>query len=144
MKEYTLSKNSGPASQTALLDELMKISVAFQLVQRDGQDISSEMPANLRALLIHTHRVMQWPGTQIYSGEGAIAYIFRSRASLIPGFFILPNGLEDISFYRNDNTVICGSITHEGDAWLHLTDDEYENLSSAAANCLTLMGKLPQ
>ena len=85
--------------------------------------------------LVKKSEQKEWPGTLLLGG---VADVFVYQLTRDLEFLILqanglydwqsPNLPEDIAFYRSDNSLLLGSIAHESDSFLELTEKEREDL----------------
>ena len=74
----------------------------------------------------------EWPGTQLLDGKATV-YMFEVTAHFRTLFLAVGENLtswlhphlpEDPAFYRKDGSLLFGSISHEADAFLNLTEEE--------------------
>jgi hypothetical protein len=95
--------------------------------------------SRLRPFLVEERRGTAWPGTLLLSGEATI-FQFNICDSVIEIIISAADGLydwrqpslpEDLALLRLDGTTVLGSIAHERDAFLELTDAEFSALVPA-------------
>jgi hypothetical protein len=101
--------------------------------------------------LLQTSIPNEWPGTKLLAG-GATMYTFRTsprfgklllgQAATLGGW-MMPHLPEDPAFYRQDGSLLFGSIVHEGDAFAELTHSEFDECVRAIGreNILQLSNK---
>ena len=112
------------------------------LVLRDGVALSDngrELLLRLEPHLTERRRSASWPGTELLSEEATVLRFSSNRAvleelvSAAHGLYDwqLPLLPEDLCLIRDDGCALLGSICHEQDAFLEVSDDEYADLTAA-------------
>lgn len=105
-------------------DDLGLCDTANSVLSRIGPDVVERI------------RSSTWPGTTLIGSEATIIR-FRPSAVALEGVLSAAEGLydwqqpvlpEDLCFLRNDGSALFASISHEGDAFLDVDDEEYEAL----------------
>lgn len=132
-----------------LLRALGQHSSVAMMVLRDDFELDESARALLTRLapnLIERKRSCSWPGTVLLSEEATILRFVVNDAA-VGELIAAADGLfewkhpalpEDLALLRGDGTVIYGSICHEGDAFLDLTDEEYETLCASVPELATM------
>lgn len=116
-------------------------SSSAMLVVRDslgldeaGQGLLSRMAPHL----LERKRSSSWPGTKLIGGEATVFRFALSR-SIVDEIATAADGLyswkqpalpEDLALLRDDGTALLGSISHEQDAFLEVTEEEYRTLTA--------------
>ncbi|MCG8560409.1 MAG: hypothetical protein MI824_11465 [Hyphomicrobiales bacterium] len=109
------------------------------LIIREAGSMSDEVVKfNQRLEGFETKREMSsdWPGTRLHGADALVVWyrLDPECTSLLgevtEGLYdwLLPNLPEDLCLMRADGTPWLVSITHEGDSYLELSDEEYEHL----------------
>lgn len=139
MTSYQLSDEASVVTQQQLLEAVWNSATEFSLTVREECISSRSVMATLEELspfqLMKT-RTNEWPGTIL---ESSFALVFRYRCSpetiaLLHAFgrgileWNHPESPEDLALYRANGSVLVESISHERDALLWLTEDEYRSL----------------
>jgi hypothetical protein len=117
-----------------------RASFAYVVVRADGIGDSGVLSALeiLRPEEIGQRSVTEWPGTRLLSAEPAMLVQYRCSTGLPPLLFGLTTGLydwrhprlpEDLGFVRADDSVWLASIAHERDAFMKMSDDEWNELA---------------
>lgn len=125
------------ATYEALVDFCCALSSRMIFVVRDTHPNIEAALDVLRPDLISIERVRRWPGTELLYGGEATAYRHRVTPHLrsvlkaqVTSLFewngFLP---EDPCFFRDDETVLLTTISHEKEAYLVLSDEEWMALS---------------
>jgi len=111
------------------------------LVLRDELGVNEVGQALLRRLQPHLRdqgRRSSWPGTNLQPSGEAIVLRFALRRIVLDQLSNAVDGLyewrqpmlpEDLTFLRIDGTTVLGSISHERDAFLEITDNEYASIT---------------
>lgn len=91
--------------------------------------------AALQPACLDERRVSEWPGTKLPSDTAILrSYALTPDAvdvlTDVEGLFswVQPEALEDLALCRADNEPWLVSIAHERDAYLNLTNDEWDDL----------------
>lgn len=120
-----------------VLGVLSRYSSSMLLVVRDelGLDETGvSLLLKLQPCLQEEKRTSTWPGTVILD-EQATAYRYAMNDFVLGEIVSSVSGLydfqqpafpEDLSFFREDGTAILSSVSHEHDAYLDLSDEEYK------------------
>src|SRR3954464_1956669 len=117
-----------------------RTSFAYVVVRADGIGDSGVLSALkiLRPEEIGQRAVTEWPGTRLLSTETAVLAQYRCSARLASLLLSLTTGLydwvhpslpEDLGFLRADDSVWLASIAHESDAFMEMSDDEWQELA---------------
>lgn len=121
-----------------LVDLLKIISKHFILIKRDQLYFNDGISSLLEKLSIHLVNKTfsnEWPGTELLDQDKAIIYRYKVNDDTINILkkhsnslfdWIAPGLPEDLCFFREDDTVILGSITHEKEYWIDLNEAELE------------------
>ena len=141
MIEMTIYKEPRGDAYEALLRALLPFSRRFSLtVQADMGVECSEgcvaLLARLSALGAEQVQRSDWPGTALGSRTAAVWTCDISEESLdellvVDGLYewIMPDYPEDLAFYRQNGSVVLGSIAHEQEGFLELSKEELEALA---------------
>lgn len=127
-----------------LLNNLRKFTHVITFVLRDELGLNKDGRAfleRLRPHILSEQRKTAWPGTVLLNGEATVyevafnEEVLRETISASLKLYgwrqpILP---EDIAFLRKDQSILFASITHERDAYMELTHDEFLNLSRSVS-----------
>jgi hypothetical protein len=98
--------------------------------------------------LAATKEVGQWPGTQLIGDRRGILRLYRFGPASVEIFvsaadrlFTWVNPLlpEDPHLLRADGSVVLGTVTQEEDAWMELSNDEFETLVRDAPSVARLL-----
>jgi hypothetical protein len=112
------------------------------MVLQDDLGLSETGLALLNRLqqhLVERERSSCWPGTLLMDKEATILR-FTSSETVVQELIGSADGLygwqqpalpEDLAFVRDDLTAILASICHEHDAYLEISDEEYESLAAS-------------
>jgi hypothetical protein len=96
--------------------------------------------AQMSTYLDGSERSSEWPGTTLLPSNGfeeATVWRYRCSGGLVGKMLQLTRGLyewqdpalpEDLALLRNPGNVWLGSVAHERDAWLELTEIEHASL----------------
>jgi hypothetical protein len=130
---YRLTRTLSAEESQKLSEALLWMSAYFQLIRRCApkSDLLSDtgrLPPILRKHLTAIRKIDEWPGTRLV-GHKAISYIFESDAEIarqkIDLFFPVSfESFEDVAFFRADDSLILGSVSHESIVWLDLDESE--------------------
>ena len=134
---YVLTSNPTGAEYESLVEFCCSASVEMILVVREprteGDPSLRQTLADLSPHLIRITQTSEWPGTILYEDEADV-YRYRVSPSLqlelermASSLFdwVHPDVPEDPCFFREDGSVLLVTTSHERDAYLLLTDDEY-------------------
>lgn len=129
-----------------VLDGLMRAlgrhAASATMVLRDDFDLEESARALLARLephLVEQKRSASWPGTTLLDEEATVLR-FRLNETVVEELIAAADGLfewtqprlpEDLALVRNDGTAVLGSVCHEGDAFLEVTEEEYRSLIEA-------------
>jgi hypothetical protein len=103
--------------------------------------------------LDRSERANAWPGTTLLPSNGvedATVWRYRWSAGLVDTTLQFSRGLyqwhepelpEDLALLRNPGDVWLGSVAHEGDAWLELTETEHASLVASIPEIGALLAK---
>lgn len=114
---------------------------SVSMVVRDGLGLNAAGKHLLNRLhphLAEQRRSRSWPGTSLLRGEATVlryqltAEVLEALLHASPGLYgwKQPDLPEDLAFLRGDGSVLLASISHEGDAILSVSDQEYDGLAS--------------
>jgi len=124
----------------ALVAFCSKRASEMLLVVREAQVLEATGQIAIRtieALGAYCVYASEWPGTRLIGGRSARVYHipvtfesigFVSNAVNSLYAWLAPALPEDLCFLRDDGTEILASISHEKDAYLRLSNDEYAEL----------------
>jgi hypothetical protein len=125
-----------------LLRAVGRHAAAVLLVVRDDlglTDAGGAVITRLRNHLVSEKRSASWPGTSLQKDQAAVlefsvnAMVLEELISASYGLYgwQQPSLPEDLALLRENGTVLLGSICHERDAYLSLTDEEYRSIAAA-------------
>jgi hypothetical protein len=109
------------------------------MVQRNNLELSpagQKLLATLEPFLLERKQAPSWPGTTLLNDQATVLR-FGINDSVMEDLRNASDGLfgwqqpklpEDLAFLRDDGTAMLGSICHEHDAYLDLSDEEYQDL----------------
>lgn len=130
---------------------LADYSTSVLLVVRDnlGLDRAAlELQARIHPHLIETQRSSSWPGTELIN-ESAFVYKY-SLSELVVDELVnsatrlygwqQPSLPEDLALLRSDGSTLFGSVTHEQDAFLMLSAEEYGSLINRLPGLVEIIG----
>jgi hypothetical protein len=137
-----------------VLRRLLRAAASFatsaMLVLRDDLGLSDAGQALLDRLQPHhveTRRGSVWPGTVLLGSEATLLR-FALTEPVLEQLLGAAEGLygwqqpalpEDLALVRADGTVCLASVSHEQDAFLELTDEEYSSLAKSVPELTTLV-----
>lgn len=133
-----------------LLRALARHAVSATLVVRDACELdesAQDLLARLEPHLIDRKRSASWPGTTLLDEEATVLRFSLNETALgeliaaADGLFewVQPSRPEDLALLRGDGTALLGSICHEGDAYLEVTEEEYESLVKAVPSVASMV-----
>lgn len=125
-----------------LLEHALALASSATLTLQFKQEESSpgrRLKSDLAAVVdLEVESVDRWPGTRLHGGQANIwrftysapsaACLLRHSDSLYDWIPPLP---EDLALYRPGGSVLMGTISHEADAFLCLTERELSTLKAA-------------
>ena len=123
-----------PVSETyhQLLRFCASSTLSMTLVARTRGEISDSIFAQLRPCFLEQVVTDRWPGTTLFGHTAAVrrystkAPLERVLSERADGLYSWVGDLpEDPCFYRADETVLLVTVSHERDAALLLTDEEF-------------------
>lgn len=138
-----------------LMRALRQFSSSAMMVLRDDLDLDESaqaLLARLEAHLIERKRSSSWPGTTLLREEATVLR-FALSETVLEELIAAADGLyewkqprlpEDLALLRHDGTAILGSICHEGDAYLELTEEEYGNLTGLVPEIANIVRPHPE
>jgi hypothetical protein len=121
-----------------LLDFLSTISKELILVERRQLEFDENAKSLLNELesnLVSKTYANEWPGTRLLGQDNAEISRFKTNKDTMDILkkyshslfdWIAPRLPEDIAFFRQDGTIILGTITHEKEYWLELNEEELD------------------
>jgi hypothetical protein len=116
-------------------------------LERDPGARINEKLARLGPFRIDAVRAREWPGT-ILLADQALVYSHRVAPGLQQVLQELashlfewghPGAPEDLCFFRNDGSVILVTISHERDAYLLLSEQEFQHLPAKAPHLAVIL-----
>lgn len=125
-------------------------SSSILMVLRDDLGLSQTgqgLLSRLQPHLLERTQGSEWPGTKLLDDEATILR-FASSDGVLNELMIASEGLygwcqpdlpEDLAFIREDGTAILTSICHEHDAYLAISDDEYQSLVVSVPNLVDIL-----
>ncbi|MEK6627408.1 MAG: hypothetical protein AABY53_02185 [Bdellovibrionota bacterium] len=128
-----LKKDISGEDYFQLIDFLSIKSKKFCFIIRDDQTSSlvEKFIESLKDSLIKTSKVSEWPGTKLIEGQVTQFEYNLTQQNIIKikdvgGLYnwIAPYFPEDVFFKNEFDQVLLGSISHEKDAWLELSENE--------------------
>jgi hypothetical protein len=135
MTRFTIGGLYEPESYKSFLEFIFSRAASCSMVVRARVPLSEAGQTYLHQLepdLVRVATVTEWPGTRLLTSEATL-YAYRVspnfrqhfvNAAAELGAWINPDLPEDPAFYRDDDTVLFGSIVHERDAFAELTQVE--------------------
>jgi hypothetical protein len=133
-----------------LLGALSHHATSATLVLRDDLELSElgrSFLARTALNLVERKRTSSWPGTTLLDEEASVL-CFSLRDDVLDEFCRASEGLygwqqpalpEDLALLRADGTVILGSVAHEHDAFLELSDEEFKMVAAAVPGLLQIV-----
>jgi len=149
-----LAPTYGPG-YAALLRALSKLCTHCSLTVRDFDRTNGKVLSFLekvRSYEVNRASVQEWPGTRLSGDQTADLYMYKVTDDLldimtrdIPSLFswITPDLPEDPCFYRMDGRVVLGTISHDMDWFLEVSDSELSYLTDAVPD-LEITRSLPE
>jgi len=143
-RSYRLVDPNSAEAYRDLLTGLFTVATSCSVVVQDNFQLTGSGMRFLRQAqnwLVEKTRVSEWPGTRLTNGKKADLFRFRTCPELLVEFlththsfsdWTAPHLPEDPAFYRADGSLLLGSVIHEGDVFLKLTDEELTALRKAA------------
>jgi hypothetical protein len=137
MKSITLEKIGQMETYSKVVERVLRHARFCSLVVRSTSHLSENGRLFLKTAepsLAEKLEVNEWPGTKLVEGTASLyrfsvtpsfAALFSASSENL-GAWVQPELPEDPAFYRGDGTLIMGSVSHEGDAFLELRDEELE------------------
>jgi hypothetical protein len=134
--EFIFYQNLIENNYFCLLDFVKLIADSFQFVRSPElliTDKIKKMMKELESYTIQQYTTNHWPGTRLNNGEQFNAFhykVFPESIDVLKKYsqsifdWNENDFIEDLSFFRKDNSIIMGSIIHEKEWWLNLK--EYE------------------
>jgi hypothetical protein len=144
MKNITLSHLNRPTIYAKVIDQVLRHASSCSLVVRSDCTPSDAEQRFLSAAvsdLRKTAERTEWPGTKLLDGTATVYWydltthfqaLFVASAGNLASW-MHPDLPEDPAFYREDGSLLFGSVSHEGDAFLELKDDESDVFRHIAA-----------
>lgn len=135
---YRIEGEISPIIFTKIYALCAKWCEFIQLIQRASlSEIGIKQLDALLPFRVLTTTVNEWPGTQLLGGKAAVAHRFSiTNKSINVLSSVLPSPLgydqagllEDLYFFRRDDSPLLASISHENDCFFLLTEEEAEEL----------------
>lgn len=136
---YTLVRQPTGETYQMLIDALAANAAEAVLVVRDDLGLSRKAERLLQDLLGRggrSERASRWPGTELSDSDAELVRVppdqdvVRILRKSVSGLYewLQPDWPEDLCFLRADGSTVLGTISHESDAFLELSVDEYESL----------------
>jgi hypothetical protein len=141
-KMYNLVEEPRGNTYRAMLMFAQKICPYFLLVERPEIDTNSEGRAVLQSLgrfLIEQTETREWPGTVLLRDDMATVSIFEFSLEAMRILldttdslyeWRLPSRPSDLCLLRPDRSAWLTTISHDGDAYLKITENEKSELVS--------------
>jgi hypothetical protein len=138
-----------------LLRALSRHASSATVVVRDDPELSDVGRAVLSRLALHLverNRASSWPGTTLLDEEATV-FCFALSAEVLDELSCAAEGLygwqqptlpEDVALLRADGTAILGSVAHEHDAFLELSDEELESLVANVPGLVEMIRPHPE
>ena len=139
---FTLTSEPAGRVYRSLLVAMGGVSEFVGVVIRPGMPISArgeQALTSLRSLAVEEADTTEWPGAQLLRGSarvvklpatpGSIELLVRLSDSLYS--WQLPDLPEDLFFLRRDNSMVLGTVAHERDGFLELSDFEETQITEA-------------
>jgi hypothetical protein len=151
-RHFRLGSEPRGASYETLLRNLAEFSSLVLVIVRDDLGLTDEankLLAELSALGGSQLRTSQWPGTTLLGHEASV-WSTPDTAASVDVVLRASGGLyswqqpqlpEDLAFLRSDGSTVLGTVAHETDGWLELSDDEY---SKVVTSCGALLDLVPE
>ena len=140
-RSYEIVKEPAGDAYRAVLSLLETSGAEAGLViSQDGVEtgaLSLAVIDVLKSVIVDVRKVTEWPGTKLQDGQSARLLRFeivptsiellRMRADRLYGWR-LPDLPADLCAWRADGSLLMGTIAHQRDGWLVLTEEEAERL----------------
>jgi hypothetical protein len=140
MECYVFTAEPSGSAYAQLIDFCCSLSSTMLLVVRDpqlgpGESIKSRLTM-LNPFLSECARAKEWPGTVLYADEATVyrygiseglQNLLKQQEARLFGW-IHPDAPEDPCFLRKSGDVLLVTVSHERDAYLLLTPEEFEIL----------------
>ena len=153
MKCYVFLREPAGSEYADLIDFCCSLASKMILVVRDpqvdpGHAIRQRL-AQLQPYCIKALRACEWPGTILYGDEAEVYWyqitpdLQQCMKELASHLFewVHPDAPEDPCFFRDDGQVISVTVSHERDAYLMLTEDEFITLEERFPGLATILRK---
>jgi hypothetical protein len=111
-----------------------KVGFVIRPGERHLSERARELLASLEDDLILIEETWSWPGSELVrSSAPYMHHVYRSVSEVVSalasasgsfGDWVSPGLPEDLHFLRADNSVVLGSIGHEGFIWLEMSPAE--------------------
>lgn len=140
ISSYTLLAPTDGSGYETLVRTLSGLCAFCTLAVRDFDRTNETVATFLKKIgkyEVNKVAVQAWPGTQLLGDSTADLHQYRISddlitllASEVPSIFswATPNLPEDLCFYREDGSVMLGTISHERDCFLVISDSELASL----------------
>lgn len=135
MKCFVFSAEPAGPEYRALVDFCCSVATRMMMVVPDPRHESEATLSRLHCDFAREERAKKWPGTTLLGGEATLYFYFvtprlqENLKSLATHLFewvgFMP---EDPCFFRADGQVLLVTTSHEGDAYLLLTEQEHHEL----------------
>jgi hypothetical protein len=148
---YVFTSEPEGAAYAELVEFCCSVASKMILVVRDPEKDSGarikEKLARLNEFHVEAVRAREWPGT-ILMGHDALVYSYRVAPGLQQVLqelatrlleWLHPAAPEDLCFFRADGRVILVTTSHEGDAYLMLTEPEFQALKERAPHVVAIL-----
>lgn len=138
---YDITTSVEGVAYRQVIDLVAELSSTFGLMLRSApSDLLESGRTVLRQLepyLESREAVGSWPGSQLYGDmtydrylyvveAASVQVLIRSASRLFD--WVNPRLPEDLHFLRADGSTVLGMVAQEDDAWLELTNHEYDEL----------------
>jgi hypothetical protein len=144
-----LREPTGETYQRLLAVGARYCSLALLVAPQSPMSAScSALVARVSPYLIATEQTSKWPGTELLS-DVATVWTYRFSEELAALFSAVASGLyewhgpglpEDLALLRGPADVWLGSVAHESDAWLELTEAERSDIAHEVAGIDAILG----
>jgi hypothetical protein len=151
-RRFDVSQEPREECYDALVTFLERTCWSGQLVVRHGiklEEAGREVLARLAQFGATQSESSTWPGTVLHGHTASVVRfsLRKETLAILQGSarglydWLMPALPEDLAAFREDGSLVLGSIAHEADAFLELTDSEAELLvDSGLAECVSESG----
>jgi len=151
MAEYSFTREPRERAYHRLIDYAFGTGATGLLVVRHlpkPDQSCVDFVSELQPYVLSATERAEWPGTRLMDDVATVytlALNYRSAELLkytVSGLYgwELPELPEDLCVLRDDGSPVLGSIAHEREGWLSLTDTEHQNLLREWPDLHALLG----